>query len=95
MGVILYVKSRLQPQRVMLPPIVPSSHYVSLVVCNELFCDPSAMAPVNRSLNIPRTDNMSLISTLETVFCNRSELFVNCHKVNLVAIITPLNTVDS
>ncbi len=44
-GVILYVKSNLLPQRVLLPPTTPSPRYVSLIVCELLFnSEPSTIA---------------------------------------------------
>ncbi len=55
-GVILYVKSNLLPQRVLLPPTTPSSLYVSLIGRELRFnTGPSVIALVCRSPNTPLT----------------------------------------
>ncbi len=86
-GVILYVKSNLLPQLVLLPPTTHSSLYVSLIVCELLFnTEPSTIAVVYRSPSTPPPDNISLICTLDTIISRRSDCIVlgdfNCPKVN-------------
>ncbi len=75
--VILYVKSNLLPQRVLLPPTTPSSLYVSLIVCDLFFnTEPSTIAVVYRSPRAPPPDNISLICTLDTIISHRSDCVV-------------------
>ncbi len=99
-GVILYVKSNLLPQRVLLPPTTPSSLYVSLFACELLFnTELSIIALVYCSPNTPPPDNRSLICTLETIISRRPDCVVlgdfNRPKVNWVSNAAPPNTVNS
>ncbi len=60
-GVILYVKSNLLPQRVLLPLTTPSSLYASLIVSELLFnIEPSIIALVYRRPNTPPPDTYPL-----------------------------------
>ncbi len=97
-GVILYVKSNLLPQSVLLPPTTPSSLCVSLIACELLFnTEPSIIALVYRSPNTPPHDNISLICTLETIISRRPDCVVlgdfNRLKVNWASNTAPPNTV--
>ncbi len=71
--VILYVKSNLLPQRLLLTPTTRSSLNVILILCELLFTtEPSNMALVYCIPNAPPPDNISLICTLKTIISRRS-----------------------
>ncbi len=68
--------------------------YVSLIVCELLInTEPSIIALVYRSPNIPPPDNISLIFTIVTIVSHRSDCVVlghfNCPKVNWVSNAAP------
>ncbi len=97
---MLYVKSNLLPQRVLLPPTTPSPLYVSLIVCELHFnSESSTIALVYRSPYTPPPDYISLICTLDTIISRRSDCVVlgnfNCPKLNCVTNTAPPNTVAS
>ncbi len=74
---MLYVKSNLLPQRVLLPPTTPSPLYVSPIACELLFnSEPLTIALAYRSPNTPSPDNISLICTLDTIISRRYDCVV-------------------
>ncbi len=92
--------SYLLPQRVLIPPVTPSSLSGGLIVYELLGnTAPSIIAFVNRSPNTILPDNISLTCTLEICIIHLSDCVIsedfNCLKVNWVSNTAPPNTVDS